>query len=425
MKQTIKITENERKKALVLFYLKGLVSGKFTLGQAAESTGLSKQWLCHLKKEFMKYGSYCLEHGNKNKIPANKISNELRLKILAIYARPEYKDVNFVTFTEDLAEYWNIKISYTSIRRIMADAKIRSPENHKSKHRKAVHRPRLRRENEGDLIQIDGTPYEWFKKWDDNNKYCMHGAIDDATGKITALYMAQNECLYGVMKLVEITAKRYGIPREMYMDRAAWACVSAKNKQNLSLVEQLAGLHEKRTQIQRVLSDLNIRQILAWSPQAKGRVERMWQTVQARYPLWAYHHGIKNMEQANNRMNEFIDYFNSHFAVIAKSNWSFYRDAPDNLDEILAAQFPRKTNVNGCFKFHSYNFAIMDCPYVACKDFILCVSIDGLWAKLDGKYYPVKLLDDDLGITHNDKMPQVVYNIIYDNLLQFAKEVSA
>lgn len=424
MKQTIIISPKERQKSLVLFYLKGLVSGKFTLGQAAESTGLSKQWLCHLKKEYNKYGAYCLEHGNKNKTPVNKIPENLKLKIIGIYARPEYKDVNFSAFVEDLAEYWDIHISYTSIRRIMKEAGIRSPENHKAKHRKPVHRPRLRRENEGDLLQIDGTPFEWFTKSGDNNKYCMHGAIDDATGKITALYMTENECLYGVMKLIENTAKRYGLPREMYMDRAAWACVTPRNKQNLSIVEQLAGVHEKRTQIQRVLDELNIKQILAWSPQAKGRVERMWQTIQARYPLWAYHHKIKNMDDANKHMQEFIDYFNDKWAVLPKSDWTFWRDAPEDLDNILCAQFPRKTNINGCFKFHSYNFAV-EGPLVACKDFILCITADGLWAKLDNQYYPVKLMDDDIGYTISDTMPQVVKNIIYDNLLQFAKEVSA
>lgn len=93
-----------------------------------------------------------------------------------------------------------------------------------------AHRPRLRRENEGDLIQIDGTPFEWFYKSGDNKKYSMHGAIDDATGKITGLYITENECLYGYLEILRQTIQNHGIPREIYSDRAAIFCVTPKNK---------------------------------------------------------------------------------------------------------------------------------------------------------------------------------------------------
>lgn len=408
------------------FYLNGLINGKFTLKQAAQSCHLSVQWLCHLKKNYRLYGSQALVHGNTGKIPYNKISDSTGNNILKIYAQPQFKNINFLYFLEVLEQDYCIKVSYSWLAKFFKLNKIRSPEAHKIKHKDKVHRLRLRRQNEGDLLQIDGTPYEWFKLLGDNSKYCMHGAIDDATSSITALYIAQNECLYGITELISMTAKTHGLPRELYMDRAAWACVTPRLKNCVSITEQLAGIHQKRTQVQRMLSELNINQILAWSPQAKGRVERMWHTIQDRFPLWAYRNNIKTVVQANQRMQEFIDYYNKHWAVQPKNNFQYYRPAPANLAQILCAQYPRKTNINGCFKFHSYNFAVTNCPFVANKSFTLCVSVKGLSALMpDNKYYPVQLLDDDIGYVIGDSMPQVVKNIIYDNYFTPAKEVSA
>ena len=419
------MTDKKRKEKLILHYLDGLTKKKYTLKQAAESTGYTIEHICRLKKKYELFGSEILIHGNTNRVPKNKTSQNTINKILVLYATDDYKDLNFATFRDALEDYENIKVSYNTLRAIMLRAKIKSPEAHKIKKRDVVHRPRIRRQQEGDLIQIDGTPYEWFKKSGDWNKYCMSGAIDDATGKLTAAYMTENECLYGIMELFRMTAKKHGLPREAYMDRAAWACVTPRQKNCLSLVEQLAGVHEKRTQIQRILDELNIKQILAWSPQAKGRVERMWETIQGRYPIWAKKHGITNCEQANARMQEFIDYFNKKWAVEPAKKQTAWSVVPEDINEILMAQFPHKTNVNGVFKFHSYQFAVTNCAFVANKKFMLCVSQNGLSAKMpDGKYYPVELLDN---ITYGagETMPDVVRNIIYENLLSPAKEISA
>lgn len=424
---SIRITAKDRKAAKTLAYLKDLEAGKITLTKAATLCGFSIQWMIKLRRRYQKEGASCLQHGNKFRIPHNKTSVALETKILAIYAMDEYQDCNFSVFRDCLEEFHDIKISYTTLVGIMKRAGIRSPEGHKIKNKKKVHRMRIRREHEGELVQIDGTPYEFFKKFGDNHKYTMHGAVDDATSKITAMYMTENECLYGIMELVKQTNARFGgLPCEMYMDRAAWACVTPRHKQELSLVEQLEGVHQKRTQFQRILSELNINQILAWSPQAKGRVERMWRTVQGIYPIWAFKHGIRTIEDANKHMDQFIDYYNKKFAKTAKDPHALWHTAPDDFDDIMFAQFPRKTNRNGMFKFHSYDFAVINCPFVANKDFTLCISINGLYARMpDGKYYDVALLDDDLGYVVSDTLPHQVKTIIYNNLLQFAKEISA
>ena len=415
---------NKRNSEL-LIYLNGLVSGKYTLRQASESTGYSIRWLSKLKKRFILEGADCLIHGNTNHVAWNKTPETLKQKIVAIYA-DRYQGINFRYFCECLEEYEDIKINLSTLYNIMEEYGIRSPEGHRRKKPKKVHRPRFRRENEGDLIQLDGTPYQWFDG--NNNYYDLMGAIDDATGKITGLYMCENECFYGYCEVLRMTFNKYGKPREVYTDRAAIFCCTPKKKKDLTVWEQLQGVHDKKTQWQRAMEDLNIRQILAWSPQAKGRVERMWGTVQKRLPLWFKKHGITTVEAANKALPDFIEYFNKHFAVTPKSDQTFWLPVPSGLDDILCAQIPRLTDSNGCFSFHSYKFAIRNCSHTRCKKIMLCISELGIEAKVDGKKYPVQILDDVremVATTRGDDIPQVLKDIIYRYLWADQKQLSA
>ena len=407
------------------FYIPGLAAGKYTLQQASESTGYSVRWLSVLKNRYIKYGPAALEHGNCNRVSVNKTSEKLKDKILALYA-DRYNGINFKYFNECLLEYENIKISYKTLRKVMLEAGIKSPEAHKEKKRVKVHRPRFRRENEGDLLQLDGTPYQWFSG--DNTYYDLMGAIDDATGKITGLYMCENERFYGYAEVMKQTFSDYGRPREVYTDRAAIFCVTPKNKKNLTVWEQLAGIHDKKTQWQRVLEELNIHQILAWSPQAKGRVERMWGTVQKRLPFWFKQRGITTMEAANKVLPDFVKYFNAHFAVAAKSSDTFWLPVPQNIDEIMCAQIPRQTDSNGCFSFHSYKFAVLNCSHIRCKPIVLYISETGIKARVDNQFYPVQLLDDIkelISTTRCENMPEVLKDICYRYLYADQKQISA
>lgn len=402
-------------------YLTGLVSGKYTLSEASINTGYSVRWLSKLKQKYKQHGEDCLIHGNKFKVPHNKTSEDKKNRILALYAS-DYAGINFKYFLECLEDFEDIHISYSTLRKLFIEAGIRSPEAHKTKKTKKVHRPRLRRKCEGDLVQLDGTPFQWFSG--DSNYYDLMGSIDDATGKITGLYMSKNECFYGYCEVFRQTIQRYGRPCEAYTDRAAIFCCTPKNKKNLTVWEQLSGIHDKVTQWQRVLLELNVHQVLAWSPQAKGRVERMWRTVQQRLPFWFKQRGITTMEEANKALPDFIDYFNAHFAVASKSPISHWRPAPDNLDDIMCAKIPRLTDSSGCFSFHSYKFEILHCSRSACKHITLCISERGIEALVDDKYYPVKMLDiiqDVIG----DKMPQVLKDICYRYLYADQKSISA
>ena len=411
-------------KNLLPVYLKGLASGKYTLAQAAASCGYSVGRMCQLKKEYLRDGLSVLEHKGRGRVPANKTPQDVKNKIMLLYTSPAYAGINFKYFCECLNHYENVKINYSTLRNIFKEYGIKSPEAHRIKKSAPAHRPRLRRANFGDMLQIDGTPFAWFFRFGNNKRYCMVGAIDDATSKITALYITENECLYGYMELLRQTINRYGCPREIYTDRAAIFCVTPKNKKNLTQWEQLAGLHNKRTQWQRILDDLSIRQVLAWSPEAKGRVERMWLTLQKRLPTELFRAGCDTVEKANRFLIKYVDRFNALFGVEPMRSDSFFIPCDKNLDVILSAQVPRRADSHGCISFHSYKFAVL-APRVRGRDLVLHISERGIYARLDGAFYPVQLLDDYIYSGLGESMPQVLADIIYRYMFADAKVISA
>lgn len=413
---------HEKRKALLPVYLKGLCSGKYTLAQASSSTGYSVRWLSALKKKYSLCGLECLEHQNKNRVPVNKISEKKRAQISCIYTS-KYNGVNFAYFRKCLEEFEGIKMSYVTLARILKDYGIKSPEGRKIKKRPKSHRPRIRRDNFGDMLQIDGTPYAWFSRSGNLKRYCMVGAIDDATGKITGLYITENECLFGYLEILRQTCQSYGVPREIYSDRAAIFCVTPRKAKNMARWELLQDLHDKKTQWQRILAELGINQILAWSPEAKGRVERMWRTLQGQLPVWFAVHNITTVEQANQKLPEYISWFNSNYGIEPASPDEFFLDPPENLDDLLCCQFERRTDSVGVFKFHSYRFAV-EAPYCSYKPFTLCISERGIFARFDGQYWPVRCLDD-LTSGAGETMPQVLQDLIYRYMFAYAKEISA
>lgn len=412
-----------KNKAILPLYIKGLYYGKYTLRQASESTGYTREHLCVLKKQYALLGDSLFEHRNRGRVPKNKTDPALAERIALIYSG-HYSDVNFSYFCRCLSEFEGIDISLATLRKIMKDYGLVSPEAHRVKNKKQVHRPRLRRDCEGDLLQVDGTPFAWFYKFGDNKRYCLSGGIDDATGKITGLYFTEFECLYGYLEVLRQTCRTYGVPREIYSDRAAIFCHTPRGK-NLAQWEKLEVMHEKRTQWQRICEELHIHQILAWSPEAKGRVERMWRTVQGQLPVWLYKNGIQTLEEANKEISRYIESFNKEYAVAPADDDNFYIDAPENLEDILCAQFQRRVDSSGCITFQSTTFFAPDAPDMSRQDVVLCINERGLFVRYLGKYYQLQPTENFVREVLGEHMPQVVVNIIYRYLFAFGKEISA
>src|SRR5690606_32336264 len=174
-------------------------------------------------------------HKNRGRKPQHTLPDEVRMKVVEL-KQTKYKEANFNHFVELLEEHEGIKVSYASVHRTLTQAGIKSPKKHRK--RKSHHR-RKRKPQRGMLVQIDASPYEWII----GGKPCnLHGAIDDATGEILALFFAPNECMEGYFEVVR----------------------------------QLEGKAAKLTQFGRAMDELGINIIKAYSPQAKGRIEKLW-----------------------------------------------------------------------------------------------------------------------------------------------------
>lgn len=388
--------------------IKDACAGKYTKQQAAEYTGLSIAQIGVLKRKYRKLGEAAWVHGNKGRKPSTAIPQKIKDEII-IYYKTEFEGYNFTFFRKCLREFKNIYLAYRTVYKILTEAGIESPEKRKTVKEKPVHRSRFRREHEGELVQSDATPYDWFGRGKKDN---LHGSIDDATNEITGLYMCENECIYGYQEVFRQTAERKGIPCSSYTDKHPIFCVTPKNKDTLTIQEQLDGLHEKRTQWQDILDELHIEQILAHSPQAKGRIERLWRTIKGRLPWYFKQRGIKTIEAANVFLQEFIDIYNAEFAIKPAKPASFYRPAPKNIDDILCVKIPRKTDLSGVFTLHGYRFQML-AKYAAKKEIVIYISEkDGIRALYDGKFHQVQLLDTIQNCI-GDTMPKVLENIIY------------
>lgn len=397
-----------------------LNNGEISVSAAALISGYSETHIRNVLRKYQVRGDSVFINGHKGMRAHNKTPLNTCRSIVANY-KERFNGYNFRFFCKILNEVNDITISYRTVYNILTSAGIVSPENKRKPKPQDIHRPRARRVHEGELLQIDATPYQWFAWNGDNKYYSIHGAIDDATGKITALYMCDNECLYGYTELIRRTFYEYGggHPSAIYSDRAAIFCYTPRDKDKMTVQEQLNGLHEKRTQWQRMLTEVNVEQILAWSPQAKGRVERMWRTVQGRLPWYFKEYGISTVEAANRFLLEYVNIFNSEFSVEPASPIAVWHRTGLDPDYVLSARYDRTLRNNEFFSFEGYRWKIRG--KINARKFELCVNEHGIKAYHNGLFYDVEFADTFYGETTT----AVLENIIYKYFLKDMKEIAA
>lgn len=326
----------------------------FTNAEAAEVMGLSKRQVIRLKGEYKKQGDDALVHKNIGRAPIHAFSEEQRQKIIDLKNTKIFEKANFCHFREILArEKYDIRISYSSLHSILTSAGIKSP---KKRRPAKNHRRRKRKAREGIMLQIDASPFDWLN---DGQEYSIHGAIDDATGKVLSLYMCKNECLQGYFEVMRTVIATNGIPVSLYADRHT-IFISPKDGK-LTIDEQLDGVVVKDTQFGRAVKQLGITLIKARSAQAKGRIERLWETLQSRLPIEFALADITTVDAANTFLAGYINEYNSLFAVEAEDIEKAYRELTPalNLDNILCIVEKRTFDNGGVFSFYSRTFKIV------------------------------------------------------------------
>ncbi len=405
--------------------IEACIKGQCTVKEVAAALGLSERRVKQIKKEVKENGVKSIQHGNRGRKPKNTISDETRNKILELRSSYEYEISNFKHFHELLKERENIDISYSALYNILRNAGIKSPK----KHRKSkLHHRRKRKEAEGMMLQADGTPFDWFGN---GEKYSLHGFIDDATGKITGLYMCKNECLLGYLEVLRQTLENYGIPISLYPDKYSVFFPPKKVDDHITLEEQLNGREKGITQFGRIVEELGITMFAASSPQAKGRIERLWETLQSRLVTEFRINNITNIERANEFLVAYIIKYNSKFAVKPTSKNTVFLNLPKryDLDELLSVRFERTIDNAGVFSINNSKFQVLDksLPPKTKVQIYLSQKI-GMRVKSNNKVYDVQPLEliskdkvDNNPLDYHQWLPDVVVELINEFYLKDAK----
>ena len=405
--------------------IEACIKGQCTIKQVSTALGISERRVKQIKKEVKENGIKSIQHGNRGRKPKNTISDETKNKILELRHSYEYEISNFKHFQELLSERENINISYSALYKILRQAGIKSPK----KHRKTkLHHRRKRKDSEGMMLQADGTPFDWFEN---GEKYSLHGFIDDATGKITGLYMCKNECLLGYLEVLRQTLENFGIPISLYPDKYSVFFPPKKVDDHITIEEQLNGRQKGITQFGRIVEELGIEMFPASSPQAKGRIERLWETLQSRLVTEFRINHITTIEQANEFLKGYINRYNSKFCVTANNSKSVFLKLSKryNLDELLCVKFERAIDNAGVFSLNNSKFQVLDksLPPKTKVQIFLSQKI-GMIVKSNNKTYDVEPLEmvskdkiDKESLDYHLWLPNVVIELINEYYLKDAK----
>lgn len=310
-----------------------VTEGKLTLAAVTPALAVSYRQAQRLKVRVMEQGLKGLSHGNVGRAPANKADGKLKEQVLEL-SQQRYRQFNDTQFCEELASAEGIVLGRETVRRWRREAGIKP----KRRRRPAKHRRRRPRElAEGLMMLWDGSPHRWFGP--ESVPCCLMAAIDDATGKVLALRFVSHECAWAYLKLLEEIILRWGVPGSIYQDRHT---IHQRADDFWSLEEELAG-RQHPTQVGDALEALQITAICANSPQAKGRVERLFRTLQDRLIALLARDGIADMRAGNAYLdNGFLDDFNRRFAQAPHCPEQAWRKPPSpaELERILSLCYP-------------------------------------------------------------------------------------
>jgi transposase len=351
MEETITLNTQEQKRVMVL---NRILEGHLSTAEAATLLNLSPRQVQRNLAAYRKEGAAAVVHGNRGRQPTHRIGDEVRQQV-RVLARGPYEGCNQQHLRDLLAEREGIILSRASVHRILQEAHLLAePKRRQPQHR----RRRKRYAQEGMLVQIDGSRHAWLG--DRGPWLTLIAAIDDATGKIIAGVFREQEDAHGYFLLVRQMVQGHGCPLALYHDRHSIFMPSSKAREGDSLSEQLAGTQEP-TQFGRLLHELEITSIAARSPQAKGRVERLFGTLQDRLVIELRLAGASTREQANAVLQAYLPRFNAQFAVEPVQAEAAYRRLPEALclDTVFCFKYVRTVALDNTVSFGEHRLQLL------------------------------------------------------------------
>lgn len=328
-----------------------LSAGSIDVPSAAQLLRRSPRHIRRLRTRFQQQGMEAVLHGNQGRLPANRIDPAIRAQICDL-AGPagKYHDFNICHLHDRLQQDEQIAIGRSTLDRLLRQQGLRQAAPQPAVHR----RRRTRRPAEGMLVQMDGSPHAWLEER--GPRLTLHCAVDDATGKVLGGIFRPTEDQIGYLLLLRTIAEHYGLPVALYHDRHT----ILRSPQPLTLDDELAGL-QPMSQMQRVMSELGIVSIAAHSPQAKGRIERLFGTFQDRLRKEMRLAGIDTSEQANAFLHRFIPSYNLLFAQAPQDPTPAWIPLPADLDRNyhFALRETRTVRADHCIRWRGQTLQLL------------------------------------------------------------------
>jgi len=310
-----------RKEQKRLKLLNDLEARTTTVQKTSELLGLSLRHVYRLQARYRLEGAAALAHGNRGRPSRRRLPDQVRDKIIEL-TREEFSDFNDYHLTDILTEEYGIQVSRSSVRRIRRQEGLSSPR----KRRAPQHRSRRERyPRPGMLLQIDGSDHDWLE--DRGPGLTLIAAIDDATSEVLYALFRPEEDAFGYFCLLRAITQTQGLPLALYADRHT----IFQSPKKATLEQELAG-ECPRSQFGRLVDELGIELIPSSSPQARGRIERLFGTLQDRLVKELRRAGAATLEEADRALQKYMPRFNARFAQEpADPEWA-YLQWPTELD---------------------------------------------------------------------------------------------
>jgi transposase len=320
---------------------------ELTVVQAALVMGVSERQCYRVKARVGKAGAKGVVHGNRGRRCKRKTKEKVVRRVVAL-ARGKYQGFNDHHLTEKLKEQEQIELSREKVRRILRAEGIASPR----KRRGIKHRSRReRRASEGMMLQVDGSPHDWLQGR--GPRMCLIGAIDDATNKLMGALFVQAESSWGYFTLFSKTFRQYGLPKSIYSD-----CHSVFWTDREPTIDEQMINRKPTTEVGRGLEELGVTLILAHSPQAKGRIERLWNTFQDRLVSELRLAKAKTAEQAQAVLERYLPVHNRKFSMPAKADPAWKKVSSLQIERALCFKQQRTVAKDNTVTFEGTVFQI-------------------------------------------------------------------
>ena len=332
--------------------INGTIERKISNTEAAILLGISKRQVIRVKNKIRRVDFNGVVHGNRGRRPKLGISNETKEMILSLYQN-RYYGFNVTHFGEFLKEVHGIQVSRETLRKLLLISGLRTKSKSPPRHRTR----RARMPRSGLLVQMDSSEHKWLEE----STIWLIATIDDATGEVPYALFVDSDSTENNMRVIKRLIEKKGIPVALYTDGASHFMTQRHYSWRVNLKYEYGS-----TQIQSALNELGVRLIIAGSPQAKGRVERLFETFQDRLLKELKLYKISSIEKANDYLhNKFLKRFNKKFSIPPKDKETAWRVVPKeiNLESVFSIKEQRTVMADNTISYKNRIFQILPDKY--------------------------------------------------------------